>query len=82
MNAMAANLPAGGENVIVLQTFDDDSNPLTPFGAGNAANLIANQITTPGPGFFVYFNQALDLPASCFRRIERHDCRFEVLARM
>jgi hypothetical protein len=62
VNDVASGLPSGGVNVVVLQTFDDDNNPLTPFGAGNAANLIANQITTPGAGFFVYFNQSLDLP--------------------
>jgi hypothetical protein len=61
-NGPAASLPAGGLNVIVLETFDDDANPATPFAAGNAANLIAAQITTPGPGFFIYFNQGLDLP--------------------
>src|SRR5262249_53309591 len=62
VNASASVLPGGGVNVVVLQTFDDDNNPLTPFGAGNAANLIANRITTPGPGFFIYFNQDLNLP--------------------
>ncbi len=61
-NNLVANLPTGGVNTIVLRTFDDDSNPATPFGAGNAANLIAAQITSPGPGFFIYFNQGLDLP--------------------
>jgi len=61
-NGVAANLPTGGVNVVVLQTTDDDANPATPFAAGNAANLIAAQITSPGPGFFVYFNSGLDLP--------------------
>src|SRR5262245_27780760 len=62
VNASASVIPASGVNVVVLQTFDDDNNPLTPFGAGNAANLIADRVTTPGPGFFIYFNQSLDLP--------------------
>lgn len=62
VNDLAPNLPTGGVNVIVLQTFDNDANPATPFAAGNAATLIANQITTAGPGFFIYFNQGLDLP--------------------
>jgi hypothetical protein len=66
VNDVAPNLPTGGVNVIVLQTFDDDANPATPFAAGNAANLIASQITTPGPGFFIYFNQGLDLPRLVF----------------
>jgi hypothetical protein len=62
INALAGNLPTGGVNIIVLQTFDNDANTGTPFGAGNAADLIAGQITTPGAGFFIYFNQGLDLP--------------------
>jgi hypothetical protein len=62
VNASAANLPTAGVNVIVLESFDDDNNIGTPFGAGNAANLIAAHITTAGPGFFIYFNQGLDLP--------------------
>ena len=40
-NGQANTLP-NGANIVVLQSFDDDNNPLTPFGAGNAANLIAN----------------------------------------
>jgi hypothetical protein len=52
--------------VVILRTFDDDANTATAFGAGNAANLIASQITTPGPGFFMYFNQGLDLPRLVF----------------
>lgn len=61
-NGLAADIPTSGYNVIALQSFDDDANPATPFAAGNAANLIAGQITVPGPGFFIYFNQGLDLP--------------------
>jgi hypothetical protein len=61
-----ANGPIGSvpsdANVIVLQTTDNDNNPLTPFGAGNAADLLAGRITTPGPGLFIYFNQSLNLP--------------------
>ena len=66
VNALAAGIPASGVNVIVLQSFDDDANPATAFGAGNAANLIASQITAAGPGFFIYFNQGLDLPRLVF----------------
>jgi hypothetical protein len=55
-NDVAGNLPASGVNTIVLRTFGD------PFVAGTAANLIADQITSPGPGFFIYFNSNLDLP--------------------
>jgi hypothetical protein len=61
-NNVAGSLPSSGVNVIVLQTFDNDSNLTTPFGAGNAADLIANQITSDGAGFFIYFNSGLDLP--------------------
>ena len=66
INSLAAGIPTGGVNVIVLQTFDNDNDPTTPFAAGNAADLIASQITTPGPGFFIYFNQGLDLPRLVF----------------
>lgn len=48
-------------NVVVLQTLDNDNNPLTPFGAGNAADLIAAQVTVHGPGVFLYFNSSLNL---------------------
>lgn len=65
-NDVVGNLPIGNVNVIVLQSFDDDADPTTPFAAGNAANLIASQITTPGAGFFIYFNQGLDLPRLVF----------------
>jgi hypothetical protein len=60
-NDVAANLPTSGVNVIVLQSTDNDNNPLTPFGAGNAADLIAAQVTQSGAGFFVYMNSALNL---------------------
>lgn len=65
-NDVVANLPSSGLNVIVLQTFDNDADGTTPFGAGNAANLIAAQITSSGAGFFIYFNSGLDLPRLVF----------------
>jgi len=65
-NDISGNLPTSGVNVIVLQSFDNDADPATPFGAGTAASLIAEQITSPGPGFFIYFNQGLDLPRLVF----------------
>ncbi len=61
-NAEASLLPTSGANVIVLQTFDNDANAATPFGAGNAATLIADRITSSGAGFFIYFNSGLDIP--------------------
>src|SRR6187402_1001265 len=48
-------------NVAVLRTTDNDNNPLTPFGAGNAADLLATRVTVAGPGLFVYFNSSLNL---------------------
>ena len=44
VNTTADNIPSDGVNVVVLETFDNDNNPLTPFGAGNAADLIADAI--------------------------------------
>jgi hypothetical protein len=83
VNALAANIPTSGVNVVVLESFDDDNNTLTPFGAGQAANLIANQITTPGAGFFVYFNQALDLPRLVFSTdLSDNNADLKILARM
>jgi hypothetical protein len=61
-NDLAGNLPTSGVNVVVLQSLDNDNDPGTPFGAGNAASLIAGQITDPGPGFFIYFNSGHNLP--------------------
>jgi hypothetical protein len=65
-NGEIGNIPGYGTNFAVLRTFDNDANPATPFGAGNAANLLADQITTSGAGFFVYFNSGLDLARLVF----------------
>jgi len=82
-NGVASAIPTSGVNVVVLQTFDDDNNTQTPFGAGNAADLIANRITTPGPGFFIYFNQGLDLPRLVFSTdLNDGNADLKVLARM
>ena len=61
-NALVDDLPTGGVNFVVLQTTDNDDDPMTPFGAGSAATLIAGQIADSAPGFFIYFNSGLDLP--------------------
>jgi hypothetical protein len=66
VNDLAANIPASGVNTVVLRSFDNDNDPGTPFAAGNAANLIAAQINVATPGFFIYFNQGLDLPRLVF----------------
>jgi hypothetical protein len=83
VNTSAANIPASGVNVVVLETFDNDNNPLTPFGAANAADLIADQITTSSPGFFIYFNQSLDLPRLVYSTdLSSSDADLKILARM
>jgi hypothetical protein len=58
-NGLVSSLPTSGPNVIVVRD-------LPIVGAGAAANLIAAQLTTPTPGFFVYFNQGLGLPRLVF----------------
>lgn len=64
-NGPAASVP-NGANTIVLQTIDNDANAATPFGAGTAANVIADTLTTPGAGFFIYMNSALNLSRLVF----------------
>ena len=82
-NDVVGNLPTSGVNMIVLQTTDNDGNPATAFGAGNAANLIADQIALSGPGFFVYFNSGLDLPRLVFSTdLSDNTADLKVLARM
>lgn len=82
-NDTVGNLPSTGLNVVVLQTFDTDNDPATPFGAGNAANLIAEQITSPGAGFFVYFNSGLDLPRLVYSTdLSDFTSDLKILARM
>ena len=60
-NGKVADLPSSGFNVIVLRDNDNDGNPATPFGAGNAANLIAAKIDHAGAGFFIYTNSVLGM---------------------
>lgn len=59
LNFINSTLVVNGFNVIVLRDVDNDNNPATPFNAGLAANLIANQVSSDGAGFFLYFNSAL-----------------------
>lgn len=82
-SGLVGDLPTSGVNVVVLLTTDDDNDPGTPFAAGTAANLIAAQITAPGPGFFVYFNSGLDLPRLVYS-VDLSDptADLKVLARM
>lgn len=80
---LAGNLPTSDVNVVVLQSLDNDSDPSTPFGAGNAANLIAAQITEPGPGFFIYFNSGLNLPRLVFSTdLSENTSDLKILARL
>jgi hypothetical protein len=83
VNDVIGNVPSSGVNVIVLRTFDNDGNPLTPFNAGSAADLLAAQITSSGPGFFIYFNSALNLPRLVFSTdLSDNTADLKVLARM
>lgn len=77
-NGVISAIPTTGANTIVLQTFGP-----TPFGAGSAANLIAGQVTTPGAGFFVYFNSGLDLARLVFSTdLSDENADLKVLARL
>jgi hypothetical protein len=60
-NGVFNAIPPSGVNAVVLQSTDNDENPLTPFGAANAADLLASRIADPGAGVFVYFNSSLNL---------------------
>lgn len=82
-NNVIGSIPATGANVIVLETFDNDANAATPFGAGNAAALIAAQITSSAPGFFIYFNSGLDLPRLVYSTdLSENTADLKILARM
>lgn len=81
-NGLASNIPQNA-NVVVLQSFDDDNNLGTNFAAGNAHSLIAGQLTTPRAGFFIYFNQGLDLPRLVFStNLDDPTADLKILARM
>ena len=83
VNDLAGNIPASDVNVVVLQTLDDDGDPTTAFNAGIAANLIAAQITQPGPGFFIYFNSGLNLPRLVYSTdLSENTSDLKVLARL
>jgi hypothetical protein len=82
-NDVAANLPTGGANVIVLRDFDNDNNAGTPFVAGTAADLIAARVTAPGPGFFIYFNSGLNVPRLVFSTdLNDNTADLKIIARM
>ena len=82
-NGLIADIPSTGVNVVVLRTFDNDADPLTPFGAGNAATLIANRLTTPGDGVFIYFNSGLNLARLVYSTdLDDPTADLKILARM
>ena len=75
-NDLTSNLPSSGFNVVVVQ----DGPPLA---AGVAATRIATQLTTPGPGFFIYFNTGLDLPRLVYSTdLEDETADLAILARL
>ena len=77
VNDTDTNLPTSGVNVIVLQNFGP------PMAAGIAASLIAAQITSPGAGFFVYFNTGLDLPRLVFStNLDDNTADLKIIARL
>ena len=76
-NDFASMLQPSDVNVVVLR----DLGP--PMAAGIAANLIAAQITEPGPGFFIYFNTFLGLPRLVYSTDLSEDTSdLKVLARL
>lgn len=77
INSDAAGIPASGVNLIVLEEFGP------PMAAGAAADLIAAAITTPGPGFLVYFNTGLTFPRLVFSTdLSDETADLKVLARL
>ena len=81
-NDVVGSLPQDA-NVVVLRTFDNDGDPGTPFSAGTAASLIADQITYSNPGFFVYFNSGLDLARLVYSTdLSYSDSDLKILARL
>jgi hypothetical protein len=83
VNDVIGNVPAAGADFIVLRTFDNDADPASPFGAGIAANLLADRITTPGAGLFIYFNSGLDLARLVYSPdLSADDVDLKILARL
>jgi len=81
-NDEIGGIPTSGANIIVLRTFDNDADLDTPFNAGTAANLIADRVIGPGAGFFIYFNQGLDLPRLVFSTdLDDNTADLKVIAR-
>jgi hypothetical protein len=76
-NGPEASVPSGGADVIVFQEFGP------PMAAGIAATRIAARVTTPGPGFFVYFNTGLGVPRLVYStNLDDETADLAVLARL
>ena len=75
-NSLTATLPDNPFTVVVVQNG-------APLAAGAAATAIAAQLSTPGPGFFVYFNSAQQLPRLVYSAdLSDPDADLAVLARL
>ncbi|MBI2684677.1 MAG: PEP-CTERM sorting domain-containing protein [Acidobacteria bacterium] len=81
-NGLIGDIPSN-VNVVVLQTLDNDANPITPFAAPSAADLLAGRITTHGPGVFIYFNSSLNVARLVFSDdLASNQADLKILARM
>jgi hypothetical protein len=82
-NSVTGDLPSSGVNAVIVRDTDTDNDPLTPFNAGSAANLIAAEIDSPAPGFFIYHNGGLGLNRLVFSTdLSDVDADLKVLARL
>lgn len=84
LSSVAADIPAGGIDFVVLLTLDADGDPNNgvALAAGSAATLIADAIDAAGAGFFIYFNSGLDLPRLVYSTdLSSADADLKVLAR-
>jgi Ca2+-binding RTX toxin-like protein len=78
-NAPGATVPTDA-NVIVLLNSDDDR--ALPFGAGTAADQIADLVTDDGAGFFVYSNSFLGVNRLVYsENLNDEDADLSILAR-
>jgi hypothetical protein len=75
-NDTSDNLQTTGINTIVLR-----NGP--PLAAGTAANAIAARLTSPGAGFFIYFNSGLDVPRLVYStNLDDNTADLRILARI
>ena len=82
-NGPVSGFPTSGLNVAIVGDLDNDGNPATPFGVGIAANLLADRITSPGAGLFIYFNSGLDTPRLVYSTdLSDNQADLKILARL